>query len=125
MEINKYIEHSLLKQDATKKELLQLFDEAKQHKFFGVCINPCNVMLAAGYLQGSGIKIVTVVGFPLGASLNEIKAVEAQQPVEPGSDDEDLVLSGQAVTDAAYNYVRNDIKTVQNAVGDQFLKLII
>ncbi len=125
MEINKYIEHTLLKQDATKKELLQLFDEAKQHKFFGVCINPCNVMLAAGYLQGSGIKIVTVAGFPLGASLTEIKAFEAKKAVEQGADEVDMVLSVQAVKDADYNYVLNDIKTVKKAVGDKILKVII
>lgn len=125
MEINKYIEHTLLKQDATKKELLQLFDEAKKYDFYGVCINPCNVIFAAEYLQGSKIKIVTVVGFPLGASLTETKAFEAQKAIDQGAHEIDMVLSVQAVKDKEYNYILNDIKTVKKAIGKNILKVII
>lgn len=125
MEINKYIEHTLLKQDATKKELLQLFDEAKKYDFYGVCINPCNVIFAAEYFQGSKIKIVTVVGFPLGASLTETKAFEAQKAIDQGAHEIDMVLSVQAVKDKEYNYILNDIKTVKKAIGKNILKVII
>lgn len=125
MEINKYIEHTLLRQDATKKELLQLFDEAKKYDFYGVCINPCNVIFASEYLQGSKIKIVTVVGFPLGASLPETKAFEAQKAIEQGANEIDMVLSVQTVKDKDYNYILNDIKTVKKAINNNILKVII
>ena len=74
MELEKYIEHTLLKQNATRDELIKLFEEAKQYKFKGVCVNSCNVKLAKEYLKGSNITIVSVVGFPLGACLSEVKA---------------------------------------------------
>ena len=60
MELNKYIEHTLLKQDATKEEIKKLLDEAKKYKFFGVCVNPVNVKLAKEYLKDTDIKVVTV-----------------------------------------------------------------
>ena len=70
MELRQYIEHTLLKPDAKKEELDKLFDEAKKYGFLGVCVNPINVEYAKKQLEGSGVKIVTVVGFPLGASLS-------------------------------------------------------
>ena len=66
MELNKYIEHTLLKQDAKKEDFIKLFGEAIENKFFGVCVNPNYVSLAKDYLKNSDVKIVTVVGFPLG-----------------------------------------------------------
>lgn len=125
MEINKHIEHTLLKQDATKKELIQLFDEAKKYQFLGVCINPCNVLLASEYLQNSNIKIVTVVGFPLGASLTETKVYEAQRAIDQGADEIDMVISVQALKDKDYNYILNDIKAVKKAIREKALKVII
>ena len=71
-ELSKYIEHTLLKQDAKKEELQKLFEEAKQYGFLGVCVNPCNVKFAKENLKNSDVKIVTVVGFPLGANLSEV-----------------------------------------------------
>lgn len=125
MKINKYIEHTLLKQDATKKELLQLFDEAKKYQFYGVCINPRNLIFAAEYLKGSSVKIVTVIGFPLGASLIETKAYEAKKAIEQGADEIDMVLSVQAVKEKDYNYIIEDIKTVKKVAGNNILKVII
>ena len=125
MELNGYIEHTLLKQDAKKSELIKLFDEAKQYKFKGVCINPQNVPLAVQNLKDSGVKVVTVVGFPLGASLPESKAFEASKAIEQGADEIDMVISVQAIKDKDYNYVLNDIKTVKKAVGEHILKVII
>lgn len=125
MEINKYIEHTLLKQNATKKELIKLFDEAKEYQFYGICINPCNVTTAAKYLKGNNVKIVTVVGFPLGASLTETKAFEAKKAIEQGANEVDMVLSVQAIKDKDYNYVLKDIKTVKESIGDNILKVII
>lgn len=125
MNINEYIEHTLLKQNATKAELIKLFDEAKQYKFKGVCVNPQNVSLAYEYLKNSGVKIVTVVGFPLGASLPDSKAFEATKAIEQGADEVDMVLSVQAMKDKDYDYILNDIRTVKKAVGEHILKVII
>ena len=84
MEICRYIEHTLLKPDATKDALKKLFDEAVQHNFYGVCVNPVNVSFAREYLKNSGVKIVTVCGFPLGANTSEVKAFEAQKAIADG-----------------------------------------
>ena len=76
MELNQYIEHTLLKKDATKDEVKKLLDEAIKYKFLGVCVNPCNVAFASDYLKDSGVKIVTVIGFPLGQNTTELKILE-------------------------------------------------
>ena len=125
MDLAQYIEHTLLKQDATKEELLKLFEEAKTYKFKGVCVNPQNVKLAYENLKDSNVKIVTVVGFPLGASIPEAKAFEAKMAIEQGADEIDMVLSVQAMKDKDYEYVENDIKTVKAACKDKNLKVII
>ena len=125
MNINEYIEHTLLKQNATKSELIKLFEEAKQYSFKGVCVNPQNVSLAYEHLKNSNVKIVTVVGFPLGASLPESKAFEATKAIEQGADEIDMVMSVQAMKDKDYEYIVNDIKTVKKSVGEHILKVII
>ena len=125
MNINEYIEHTLLKQNATKNELIKLFEEAKQYKFKGICVNPQNVSLAHEYLKDSDVKIVTVVGFPLGASLPESKAFEAKKAIEQGADEIDMVISVQAIKDKDYEYVLKDIKTVKAAAEGHILKVII
>ena len=75
MDLNKYIEHTLLKQDATKAEVIKLLEEAKEYNFLGVCVNPVNVKLASESLKGTSIKTVTVIGFPLGQSTTESKVL--------------------------------------------------
>ncbi len=125
MDVAKYIEHTLLRQDATKSELIKIFDEAKQYNFLGVCVNPQNVSLAKEYLKGSNVKIVTVVGFPLGSTTTETKAFEAKQAIENGADEVDMVLSVQALKDKDYEYIENDIKTVKKACENHILKVII
>lgn len=125
MEINGYIEHTLLKQDAKQSELIKLFEEAKQYNFKGVCINPQNVPLAVKHLKDSNVKIVTVVGFPLGASLPESKAFEASKAIKQGADEIDMVLSVQAIKDKDYDYVLKDIQTVKQTCGAHILKVII
>lgn len=125
MNINQYIEHTLLKQDSTKSELIKVFDEAKQYNFKGVCVNPQNVKLAKEYLKGSNVKIVTVVGFPLGSTTTETKAFEAKQAIENGADEVDMVISVQALKDKDYDYIENDIKTVKKVCSNHILKVII
>ena len=125
MDLAQYIEHTLLKQDATKEELLKLFEEAKTYNFKGVCVNPQNVKLAYENLKDSNVKIVTVVGFPLGASIPESKAFEAKMAIEQGADEVDMVINITALKEKDYELVKNDIKAVKNACGDNFLKVII
>ena len=123
--LNKYIEHTLLKQDATKEDFLKLFEEAKEHNFLGVCINSAYVKFAKDHLKGTGIKVVTVVGFPLGANLPSVKAYEAACAVEDGADEIDMVINVSALKDKNYEYVINDIQTVKESCGFSLLKVIL
>ena len=113
--INKYVEHTLLKQDATKEDLDKLLDQAKKYNFLGVCINPVNVKYAKEILKDTDIKIVTVIGFPLGANLSEIKAQEAKLATLDGADEVDMVLNVSALKNKDYDFVAEDIKAVVNA----------
>ena len=123
--LNKHIEHTLLKQDATKQDFLKLFEEAKKYNFLGVCINPAYVKLAKENLQGSDIKVVTVVGFPLGANKSEVKAFETSKAVEDGADEIDMVINVSKLKDKDYEFIINDIKTVKTACKDKPLKVIL
>ncbi len=123
--LNKYIEHTLLKQDATKAELTKLFDEAADNNFLGVCINPANVKFAKEYLKASDIKIVTVVGFPLGINKSEIKAFEAKLAIDEGADEIDMVINVGLLKDKDFNAVQQDIGVVKEACKNKLLKVIL
>lgn len=123
--LNNYIEHTILKQDATKAELIQLFDEAVEHNFLGICVNPVHVKFAKEYLKDSDVKIVTVVGFPLGASKSEVKAFEASFAVEDGADEIDMVLNVTLMKDKELGAVQKDIEIVKQACKDKALKVIL
>lgn len=121
----KYIEHTLLKQDAQKQDFIKLFDEAKEHHFYGVCIHPAYVKSAKQYLKGSDVKVVTVVGFPLGANLPQVKAFEAKKAIEDGADEIDMVINVTNIKNKAWDNVLEDIETVKNACGNIPLKVIL
>lgn len=123
--MNKYIEHTLLKPTATNEALAKLYEEAKKHNFRGVCVNPINVKKAAEALKGTDVKVVTVVGFPLGAMVSDAKAFEAKRAIEDGADEVDMVLNIQAVKNAEWDTVTADIRTVKEACGNTVLKVII
>lgn len=125
MELNKYIEHTLLKQDAAKDELLKLFEEAKKYNFKGVCVNPVNVKIAKKYLKDTDVKVVTVVGFPLGANISEVKAFETQRAIQDGADEIDMVINVSKLKDKDYDFVKKDIEAVKKACGDTALKVIL
>lgn len=125
MDINRYIEHTLLKPNATKVELIKLFDEAIKYNFYGVCVNPVNVAFAKEYLKNSDVKIVTVCGFPLGACVSEVKAFEAKRAISDGADEVDMVINISAIKDGEFETVKNDIEKVKKACGDNILKVII
>ena len=123
--LNKHIEHTLLKQDATKEDFEKLFKEAKEHNFLGVCINPAYIKMAKQALRDSGIKVVTVIGFPLGANKTEVKAFETSCAVADGADEVDMVINVTALKNKDYDYVREDIKAVKIAAKDAPLKVIL
>lgn len=125
MELNRYIEHTLLKQDATKTEVIKLLDEAKEYKFLGVCVNPVNVKLASEYLVGSGVKIVTVVGFPLGQSTTEAKVLETIDAVKNGADEIDMVLNSGKLKDGELEYIVEEISKIKAACQGKVLKVIL
>lgn len=125
MNLNNYIEHTLLKQDTNEKNLIKLFDEAIQFNFFGVCVNGCNTKKAKEYLKTSNIKIVTVIGFPLGACTSQAKTFEADEAVKNGADEIDMVINIQALKDKNYDYVKKDIQSVKKVCKEKILKVII
>lgn len=123
--LNKYIEHTLLKQDAQQNELIKLFEEAKLNNFLGVCVNPCYVKLAKENLTQSDVKIVTVIGFPLGANKTEVKVFETQQAISDGADEIDMVINVTKLKDKDTEFVINEIKSIKNACQGHNLKVII
>ena len=123
--LNKHIEHTLLKQDAKLEDFIKLFEEAKEHNFLGVCINPAYVKLAKENLLGTDVKIVTVVGFPLGANRSDVKAFETSKAVDDGADEIDMVINVSKLKDKDYDFIINDIKTVKTACKNKPLKVIL
>lgn len=120
-----YIDHTLLKPTATQDELLKLCDEARQYGFATVCVNSANVEEAAALLQGSNTVPIAVVGFPLGASLPEVKAYEARQAIRNGAREIDTVINIGALKDRNYQLVLDDIQEVVDAVAPVPVKVII
>lgn len=122
-----YIDHTLLKQDATTEQIIQLCNEAKQYHFASVCINPTHVSLCAELLRNSGVKVCTVVGFPLGATTTETKVFETFEAIQHGAQEIDMVINIGALKSADYTLVAHDINEIANACheGDAILKVII
>lgn len=125
--LHKLIEHTLLKQDATTDDVKTLCEEAKAHKFFGVCVAPYYVELAQKLLDKTSVKIITVVGFPLGYSLTSIKVEEAKKAIEKGADEVDMVINLAAFRNKEYNYVKNEIDSVATIahMSNKLVKIII
>ena len=120
-----YIDHTLLKPTATKADILKLCEEAKQYHFASVCVNPCWVALCAEVLKGSGVKVCTVIGFPLGANTSEIKAEEAALAIKQGATEVDMVINIGALKEGNIDYVYQDILAVRKASEGKILKVII
>ena len=122
----KFIDHTLLKADAKKEDILALCEEAKQYSFASVCINPTWVRTAAAALKGSSVKVCTVIGFPLGASTSEVKAFETKNAIENGATEIDMVINISALNDGNDETVKNDIASVVEAAkGKAIVKVII
>lgn len=125
MELNKYIDHTLLKPEATKEQITKLCQEARQYDFASVCVNTCYVPLAKQLLAGSDVKVCCVVGFPLGAMDTVSKAFEAKTAVESGAQEVDMVINIGALKDKDYDYVTKDIAAVVEASKPAIVKVII
>ena len=125
MELNKYIDHTLLKPEATKEQITKLCEEARQYDFASVCVNTCYVPLAKQLLAGSDVKVCCVVGFPLGAMDTVSKAFEAKTAVENGAQEVDMVINIGALKDKDYDYVTKDIAAVVEASKPAIVKVII
>jgi len=111
-DVAQYIDHTLLKPDASQAQITQLCDEARQHKFATVCVNPTNVRLCSQLLHGSGVGVCTVVGFPLGATPVKVKSYEAQQAINDGATEVDMVINIGALKSKEYELVLQDIASV-------------
>lgn len=124
MQINKYIDHTLLKATATKSAIIKLCSEAKEYNFYAVCVNGCYVKLAQQELQNSKVKIAAVIGFPLGAMTTESKVFEAKNCIENGASEIDMVINIGKLLDNENDYVENEIRLIKKAIGSNTLKVI-
>lgn len=125
--IGQMIDHTLLKPDATQDQIAQLCYEARKYDFAAVCVNPSYVKLCTQLLQGTPVHVCTVVGFPLGATPPEVKAYEAQQAIDDGATEVDMVINIGALRSKDYTLVERDIATVARTchAGGAILKVII
>ncbi|RDY28569.1 deoxyribose-phosphate aldolase [Romboutsia weinsteinii] len=119
------IDHTILKAFTTKEEVVKICSEAKEHGFFSVCINPTHIQLAKKELEGSDVKVCTVIGFPLGANTPEVKAFETKDAIAKGADEVDMVINIGALKDKNYDLVFEDIKAVVDAADKKALVKVI
>ena len=126
MKIEQYIDHTLLKQQASEEEIIKVCAEAKKYGFASVCVNAYYTSLVRNELKGSEVKTCVVVGFPLGATTKEVKAYEAKQAIENGAQEIDMVVNVGAIKSNKYDVVKNDIKAVVEACsGRAIVKVIL
>jgi deoxyribose-phosphate aldolase len=119
------IDHTLLKPDASREQLIKICDEAKQFSFATVCVNSANIPLVARQLKGSPVKPIAVVGFPLGAASSQAKAFEAKEAIRAGAEEIDMVINIGALRSKDYKLVHDDIRTVVEASKPHKVKVII
>lgn len=125
MNLAKYIDHTILKPASTREEVLTVCNEAKEYGFASVCVNQYHTAFVREQLEGSDVMVCTVVGFPLGAVVKEVKAFETELAVKDGADEIDMVINVGALKDGEYDLVRDDIKAVVEAAAGKTVKVII
>lgn len=123
MNIAKYIDHTLLKPEATSEDISRICKEAKQYKFASVCVNPFNIKQVSDELKGSNVKVCAVIGFPLGATTTQVKVSEAIDTVIDGAHEVDMVMNIGAFKGQKYDKVLKDIKEVVLAVRNRDVKV--
>ncbi len=125
MNIASYIDHTVLKADATTETVKRYCAEAKEYGFHSICVNSCHAKLVAEELKGTGITTCCVVGFPLGAMVTDAKAYEAKAAVRDGAGEIDMVINVGALKDRKDELVREDIRAVVEASKPAIVKVII
>lgn len=125
MDLAKYIDHTLLKADATIESITMLCNEAAEHHFAAVCVNPVYVDLAAHLLAGTEVKVATVVGFPLGATFTDVKVHETKEAILRKADEIDMVINIAAVKAGQWDAVTEDIRQVVAAAEGKPVKVIL
>lgn len=125
VDLASYIDHTLLKPTASQAEIRKLCSEALDYSFASVCVNPIHVPFAARCLQGSSVKVCTVVGFPLGATTTLSKTLEARDAMAGGAQEIDMVINIGSLLERDYARVYSDIKAVRESVPGQILKVIL
>lgn len=122
---SKYFDHTILKANATEKEIINLCEEAKKYNFASVCVNPCFIKTCVDVLKGSDVDVCTVVGFPLGSMTTQSKLFETEDALKNGATEIDMVINIGNLKDKQYDYVKNEIEVLKKACGDKILKVII
>lgn len=125
MNIAQYIDHTLLKADATVDDIVKLCNEADEHRFAAVCVNPVYIDLAAHILAGSGVRVATVVGFPLGATFTAVKTLETREAIQRKADEIDMVMNIAAARAGQWDAVADDIRQVVAAAAGKTVKVIL
>ncbi len=125
MDLNKYIDHTLLKPTATKNDIIQLCNEAKKHDFFSVCVNSSYVKLAKKELKKTDVKICSVIGFPLGAMSAKAKVYEAKQALKDGADEIDMVINVGFLKSKAFKKIEKEIRSIKKIMPKNNLKVIL
>ncbi len=125
MEYNKFIDHTNLKQDATREDIKKLCEEAISYDFMSVCVNPDFVKFASDLLLDSEVKVCTVIGFPLGASTTRTKVFETKDALKNGADEIDMVINVSALKDKNYDLVKNEIASIKKVCKKHILKVIL
>jgi deoxyribose-phosphate aldolase len=125
MELSNYIDHTLLKANATEADILQLCEEAKKHNFYAICVNSCYVAVAKECLKTSKVKLAATIGFPLGASSLNAKIEESRSAIRDGAEELDMVMNIGFFKEGKYEIVRSEIEAIKKAIGDKILKVII
>lgn len=124
-QLSKFIDHTLLKPEATSEDIKNLCKEAIEYGFASVCINPCRVKLASELLKGTDVKVCTVIGFPLGATTSEVKAFETKEAIANGASEVDMVMNIGAMKEKDYDQVEKDIRAVVEAAGGKAIVKVI
>ncbi len=124
-ELARYIDHTNLRPYATREDIMKLCDEAIEYNFYAVCVNPYRVKLAKDYLREkkADVKVVSVIGFPLGATPTEVKVFEAERALEDGADELDMVINIGALKDKDYDYMKRDIEEVVKVAHERGAKV--
>ena len=125
MDYNKLIDHTNLKQDAQEADIIKLCDEAKEHHFASVCVNPNYVSLCKERLAGSDVKVCTVIGFPLGQTTTTAKIDETKDAIFEGADEIDMVINVSWIKDKRYDKVLYEIQRLKRYCHDRILKVIL